>query len=266
MSDFIQLVVYSTLLVQAAWAWRLWRLSLTGRYKGLILYLIGSTSWFLTAVYLDDLPRSPGTFSAFAWFYVLTRPLIWVLFFVVLAECLSHMVDRYPGVERVGKFVLYGALAASFVAVVVQELADGGDYTTARYWRRVCMIHDQSVYLGASACVVGLFIFRRFFSLPMPSNVAVIFGVFGSYFVGAAALFLVDLWGGSAVNSLPLVRIAGPVLYTGCLLIGVWRFSAHGEEVQTDSRLAQSPHPMQFQLAEQQLEQMNLRLMRVLAK
>ncbi len=266
MSDWIQLILYSTLLMQVAWAWRVWRLSLTGRYKGLVMYLLGSASWLLIASLLDRLPQHKGHFSAFGWFYLLTRPFIWVLFFVVLAECLSHMVDRYPGVQRAGKFVLYGALVASFVAVVVQELADGGDYTTARYWRRVCMIHDQSVYLGAAACVAGLFAFRRFFKLPIPSNVAVIFGVFGTYFVGAAGLFLVDLWGGSAVSSLPLLSIAGPVLYTSCLLIGVWRFSAAGEQVQADSRLSHSPHPFQFRLAERQLDDMNLRLMRVLAK
>lgn len=259
-------VIWGSVGVQAVWAWRLYRLSLGSRYRGLLTYLLGSTCWYVVAYLIRATTTKGDGWSSFAWFYVSTRPLVWLLFFVVLFECYDRMVDKYPGVRRVGQLLLYGAVGSSVALVVLLMLGDPSQAGSPRYWYRICLIHDQSVYLGAALSVVALFWFRRFFSLPLASNVALVFGVFGIYFVGTASVYLLEGWGGLPDVSWLSINTAGPVLYLVCLTIGVLRFSMGGEAIHRDPRLESAPGSLQFRVAERQLEQMNEQLMKVLKK
>lgn len=241
-TELVELIFLAGLAVQSAWAVRLWSMCLTGRYKGLAAYLVVTTIWGVVAsLFRHKIPQAvidaPGVWSQFAWFYVVTRPVIWVLFFVVLYECYERMVSQYPGVRRAGQLTLYAAIAGAVALIVGLTITNPEQAGSTRYWYRMIVTHDESVYLAAASAVLLLVLFRRFFSLPLPGNVGVIFGVFGAYFVGSAAICVAENWTLSDGFTAGL-GIAGSALYLSCLVFGLVRFSPAKEVSRDDTRAA----------------------------
>lgn len=266
--DTVELIFWAALAAQAVWIVRLWTLCLTGRYKGLASYLIVTTVWGVTAsVFQHAFPfsaaESPGVWSSYAWFYVVTRPVIWILFFVVLYECYDRMVARYAGVRRAGQLAMYSAVGAAVALIIGLALKNPEEAGSPRYWYRLIAVHDEGVYLGAAAAVMALVLFRRFFSLPLPANVGVVFAVFGMYFVGTSAIYVAEnmkFTDGFAAN----LRIIGAVLYLICLTFGLLRFSLRGEDTAADFRSAPGMRLVSSRLAERHLERINDQLAKAL--
>lgn len=241
--DLVESIFLAGLVVQMAWAARLWTFCLNGQYKGLAAYLVVTTVWgVIGSLFRHGVPQAlidaPNVWSSFAWFYVVTRPVIWVLFFVVLYECYERMVAQYPGVRRAGQLTLYAAIGAAIVLIAVVTFTNPEQAGSNRYWFRMIVAHDESVYLAAAAAVLLLVLFRRFFSLPLPGNVGVIFAAFGAYFIGSAALCIAENLSPSSDGFGAGLGIAGSVLYLGCLVFGLVRFSPAKEESLDDSRAA----------------------------
>jgi hypothetical protein len=256
----------SGIAVQAAWACRLWSLCLSGRYRGLGAYLIVTTVWGVVgSLFRYGIPQAvidaPDVWSSFAWFYVATRPVIWLLFFIVLYECYERMVAEYPGVRRAGQLTLYTAVVAAVSLIVGLTITNPEQAGTTRYWYRMIVTHDESVYIAAASAVLLLVLFRRFFSLPLPGNVGVIFGAFGAYFIGSAAICVAEnmtLSDGFTAG----LGIAGSALYLSCLVFGVVRFSPAKEVVADDFRSG-AGHSLAL-TANNRLDRINDQLVRAL--
>jgi hypothetical protein len=188
---------------------------------------------------------------------------MWLLFFAVLFECYSRMVDSYDGVRRIGQLVMYGG-AGSVAAVLGLILWTNPYVNPETFWHRVMLVEEQSVYLGTAICIFLLVLLRRFFHLPIPRNVQAVFGAFGFYFSGMAALIVIRSYWGQDLTS--LLDAGGTALYAICLLSGAWFFRSAGEAREADPRLSEQGRKEVLTTASARLEHVNLQLLRALAK
>jgi hypothetical protein len=127
------------------------------------------------------------------------------------------------------------------------------------------MIQEQSVYLATAFAVIAILLVGRFFALPMSRNLRTVLGSLGVYFIVMGGMILLRSQLGPQWNR-PL-DVGGLALYCLCLAIGAYAYSAAGESVAADPRLTDSAaHVEALALASRRLEEVNLQLVRVLAK
>jgi len=269
MSDNVaQFVLWlSPVAFELFWAFRLWRAGLVRRYRALFTYLLLASAFTVTSyvLYLSEGLGERLLGHGYEWFWIVVRPIVWVLFFLVVYECYGRMVEDYRAVKRVGQLVMYGAVAS--VAAVVAYLLIANPYlaTERNELLRLWLVQEQSVYLCVAACVFALLAFRRFFRLHVLKNVRVVFAVFGLYFAGTAGLLtLRGVLGGSYSTTVDM-GVFG--LYLLCMAVGAFQFSVAGETQAADPRLASAAaYTETLRFAQQRLDSVNLQLTRTLTK
>jgi hypothetical protein len=262
--NLLQLLLWlSPVALELFWAYRLWDAGLVKRYKALFAYLILGAA-FTVASYV--LYVSEGLFGhSYEWFWIIVRPLVWVLFFLVVYECYGRMVEGYGAVKRLGQLVMYGAIGS--VAAVIAYLLIANPYlsTERNELRRLWLVQEQSVYLSVAACIFALLVFQRFFELNVLKNVRLVFSVFGLYFAGTAALLMLRSLLGAGFGS--TLDISVWALYLLCMAVGAFQFSQAGETIAVDPRLAGSEsYTRTLRFAQERLDSVNLQLMRTLTK
>jgi hypothetical protein len=249
----------ASLVLQAIWAFRIYRAGQARTYPATFTYLI-----FSTVAGLITLLASTSELLMLIG-YVVARPLIWILLFAVVHEMFQVLAQQYEGLRRIGQLVLYGAVGslALFLALVLL----GSPYSAPemnRYYR-LWLIQEQSVYLATAIGVMAVVTVARFFALPMSRNLRTMLGTLGVYFVGMGGMIVLRSYLGSSWNH--VLDLSGLGLYCLCLAIGTALYSRKGDQVAEDPRLAQrAEHLRALSAASNRLEEVNLQLVRVLAK
>ena len=253
------------LMVHAMWLMRLVNLRLHRRYVALTSYLVLSFGLAVTGLLLSTSHMKLWDRPAYLWFFLASRPIIWLLFFAVLFECYSRLVEGYEGVRRLGRLVLIGAAGSVVLLMAVIALVNPYDRPEANLWSRVILIQEQSVYFATSIAVAGLLAMRRFFELSVVRNVRIVFTAFGAYFSGMVALIVLRSLGGAELAA--LVDVGGNCLYVVCLATGAYWFSASGEHEVEDPRVAErAEHAAALRAAYGRLEHLDGELLRTLAR
>jgi hypothetical protein len=256
------------LALQAVWAYRVWQLHLIRRYPVLFTYLslatlLGAVGYWLydSAAHVSGI-QARG--SAYSWFWLVSRPLMWILFFSLILEIYSLMLESYAGIRRLGRLVLFGGLGsiATIVAMLIYLDTDQGH--DPFQLRAVWVIQEQSVYLSIAAFVFVLFLFRKFFGLAVPGNVHLVFVTFGFYFAGTAGLLVLRNYLGPEFT--PKLDVGGVALYGICLGAGSLLFSRAGETENVGARVAAGDGREAAALAARQLASFNDQLVRVLGQ
>ena len=120
--------------------------------------------------------------------YVLTQPILWVLYFLVILELYSRALEEFPGLRRLGQLVLFSALGAIGLAcsslMVLDQRAGIDPYPFLAY----LALQERSVYIALSALAILLLFFASHYRLPVRRNLLVLWACFGGYFVWNAAL------------------------------------------------------------------------------
>jgi hypothetical protein len=261
--QFIESIWVLSLFLQALWALRIWRAGQARRYPATLAYLAFST--FAGALtLLASANESQGhRFSLIC--YLLGRPLIWVLFFAVVHEMFRTMAKEYVGLRRVGELVLYGAVGSLVLFLVLVVITRPYSAPEANTYYRLWLIQEQSVYLATAIAVMAVITIGRFFSLPMSRNLRTIVGTLGIYFVCMGGMIVLRSYLGSSWNY--VLDLAGLGVYCLCLAIGALAYSPAGEAVSADPRLTDSAkHLETLGVATRRLEEVNMQLVRVLAK
>ena len=257
--ELIAAVWLVSLALQAIWALRIYRAGQARTYPATFTYLLFSTvAGCLTLVAsVNHKLELIG--------YLVARPLIWILLFAVVHEMFRVLSSQYEGLRRLGQLVLYGAVGslALFLALVLL----GSPYSAPemnRYYR-LWLIQEQSVYLATAIGVLAVITIGRFFALPMSQNLRTILGTLGIYFLGMGGMIVLRSYMGSRWNH--VLDLAGLALYCLCLVIGTVLYSRNGDKVAEDPRLTRrAEHLRALGIASDRLEEVNLQLVRVLAK
>jgi hypothetical protein len=193
---------------------------------------------------------------------VFVQPACWLLWFGVVLEVYGHMMERYAGVRKLGRVVLYSSAAVLAIALGVLLHMNLYRIPDLNQWKSFWLKQEQGVYMGIALLVCVLLGFKRVFSLSIPKNVQLVFTTFGLYFAGFAALMVMRTYLGPGFR--PIRDMVSMVLYVGCLAVGVLCFSRNGEMQRVGPSLEGKVQPEMAHRAAQQLQSFNDRLVRVL--
>ncbi|HYM13607.1 MAG TPA: hypothetical protein VEU62_22895 [Bryobacterales bacterium] len=230
---FRDILWYAGIALDAALALRLFQLRLAKRYPVLSLLLCFSVGRSLGLAYLRHDHQRLFGLSGYSLAYFITQPAVWVLYFLLVLELYSRMLEEYPGIRRLGRVVLLSALASVTLAcaavILVDHQAGFDRYPFISY----LILQDRSVYLSLSTLILLLLLFVAHYRIPIRRNVWILYCSFGGYFVAEALLYTLRRYFGSAFA--PVRDLAGALFYLALLVGAVLLFSPAGE---TESRPA----------------------------
>lgn len=230
---FRDILWYAGVALDAALAFRLFQLRLAKRYPVLSLLLCFSVGRSLTLAYLLHSHQRLFGLNGYSVAYIFTQPVAWVLYFLLVLELYSRMLEEYPGIRRLGRVVLLAALASVTLAcsavILVDHQAGFDRYPFIAY----LVLQDRSVYLCLSTLLLLLLLFVAHYRIPIPRNVWVLYCCFGGYFVVDALLYTLRRYFGAAFA--PVRDFTSALFYLAVVLGAVLLFSLAGE---TESRPA----------------------------
>ncbi len=261
MPSLVEALWLGAQLLATIWAIRIWRLGLIRRYSILFTYLALVAPIQFVGYFLYSSSVSVGGQKAYNVFWVVFTPLHWVLWFGVTFEVYGHMLENYAGIRKLGRIVLYAALAGAALVVATLLYADPYRIPDLNRWKSFWLKQEQGVSLGIAGLVFVLLLFKRTFRLAVCRNVQLVFATFGLYFAGIAALLVVRTYVGPDFRHLR--DIISLVLYASCLAVGGGLFSGTGE-AQKPPLDDGDPRPAMASRAAEQLQSFNDRLVRVL--
>jgi hypothetical protein len=263
MLSVIEFIWAAKWVLASIWAVRIWRLGLVRRYPVLFTYLVLFTVFDLLGSWLYASGVRVGGQKAYNIFWVLFMPLCWLAWLAIVLELYGHMVERYAGVRKLGRMVMYGSLAGLAVGVSVLLYLDPYRIPDINYWKSLWLKQEQGVSMGIAALVLVLLAFKRVFSLSTTRNVRLVLSTFGLYFAVSACLMVLRTYLGPQFRS---VRdMTAMMLYVGCLAVGAYLFSRAGEaEAEPSLALDPASRSEMAARAAQQLQSFNDRLVRAL--
>ncbi len=214
-------------VLDALLAARLVQLGLVRRYPVLCTRLCFDVARNSVLAYFFYSAKNLSGFQRYGVVYAITQPVIWALYFLLVLELYSLMLEDFPGIRRMGRVVMLTAVAASTVGcclfIVLDEQVGFDRYPLLSY----LVLQQRSVYLCLSALVLLLLTFVAHYRLHIRHNIWVLFLCFGSCFLVNALLFALRRYYGDAFR--PSRDLVSSLCYPVALLGAVLFLSKAGE-------------------------------------
>ena len=188
--------------------------------------------WFLAFLFVS-VAQSAAVLLApneeiYGWIFVITQPVVWVLFILVVLELYSRVLQKHPGIATLGQWTVLGALPISIgvsILTLIPELSGSpGRYPILFYYSVV----ERGLM---SSLVVFLLLIAGFlvwFPVSLSRNAVLHAMVYAVYFLSATmALFVENLQGEGfkATVSTFLIGVTDV-----CLLVWIAFLNRQGEE------------------------------------
>lgn len=186
MGLFVQSCFVIACVLQFVWAYRLYRLGLTQRYRVLFVYLLATGLFSLGATLLKPFATSSSLAVLYGKYWATITILGWILLFALIVEAATRMIEEYAGLERLGQIVIYVLMAASGVLMVSMTVLDVSVATWQQHW----LAHERAVYAALTGVCFALFLMAKTFRLPVSRNLKIIFGSLGTLFALKAGFVL----------------------------------------------------------------------------
>lgn len=182
-STLLQTVVFALLL------WRLCRAGIAGTYRAFTGFVLFETARILSSSFL------PRNSDVYAWFYLVTEPLTWLLYALVTLEIYQSVFRTLPGISKLSR---YAILTATGIAVTVSTLSLMLQADTASKFPTLELYFtlERSIFLSLLTFVLMVVVFLAFYPVPVHKNAAIYSGVFALYFGVKTGAFLVRTLGG----------------------------------------------------------------------
>ncbi len=254
---------YGGTILEFLLAVRLSVLGLGGRYPVLWGYLCFEVARGCSLAYLRYTGLRLGGRNGYSLVYLLTQPVEWTLYFLLILELYSLMLDDFPGIRRLSRLVMFSALAAVALAIgaviVLDEQAGLDHYPFISY----LILQHRSVFMCLSALTLLLLLFVAHYRLPIRRNVWVCYASFGGFFVANGIVFTVRRSLGDVFHqSMNLIQ---SLLYLSALLGPVLFLSKAGESDARSVRPVWSTGDQELEAAlSSQLRGFNQLLLKVL--
>lgn len=173
------------------------------------------------------LPLDPAS-NLYAWVYIGTQPLLWILYILVVLELYSLSLRNHPGIASLSRWVLLGAMSVAVLASAVALPAD----LSGPSGRYPLLVYLGVVERGLTFSLVVFLLLITFFLLwtpvPIRRNVLLHAAVYSAYFLGVAAGLLVrNYLGYELVGG---VSVAILVIHDLCLSLWLVLLKRSGEE------------------------------------
>ncbi|MGA2739032.1 MAG: hypothetical protein ABSG65_16460 [Bryobacteraceae bacterium] len=201
------LIVAGTAILSA----RLLATGLHRRYRVFFFYLVFAT---LHLGALDLLGLKSGAYEKV---WVLTEPIEWLFFVLVVLEIYALVLEEYRGLSTVGRWALITAVLAALIASGI-SLAVPSQLTTQGPLMRYYYVAERAVYFSLVVFLLSIIGFLMQYPITLSRNVIVHSMVFSVYFLGNTVLYLLLSVRGK--GSLDVVAYAGSA--TTLAAVGAW--------------------------------------------
>jgi hypothetical protein len=187
-------------LLGVAAAIHLYLSKLRMRYRVLFAFLcfhvIRSLSLFVVS-YLFVRGR-----NAYAWTWMLTEPLMWIFYVLLILELYSLVLEDFKGLKTVGRWIFYIALPVSilisFASVIPNWQKPDEKWPTILYF----IVIDRGVMFGLVVFTLVFLALLSSYPIRMSRNLIIHIGVMTAFLISASLVYLVRNVGGHTANAL----------------------------------------------------------------
>lgn len=237
-------------------AWRLYQLELHRVYRFFFAYLAFAAIRSLTLFLLPSGVRG----NTYAIIYLLTAPVLWLFYALVVLELYSLVLRNYTGIHSLGRWTLYGALVFS-VAVSVLTLIPSAGTESSRllFW---CLPVERGVVFSLVIFLLLILAFLSVYPVELGRNILIHYVVYTVFFVSISLLILIrNVVGREVMHVLNTVVL---LMNLGCY--GAWTFLLTPEGEHRITKLRHNWTPDHEHRLIEQLNHINATLMRAARK
>jgi hypothetical protein len=179
-------------------------------------------------------PNHPFATNVYAYTWLATDPVVWVLYVLVVLELFSLILQNYKGIASLGRWVMLGGLATAVAISTLtlsMDLSNPGEKFPIL---RLFFVVDRGV---ASSLVIFLLIlagFLAWYPVPLNRNVVLHCLLFAGYFLSVTLGVLLRNLTGSAVTRTVSIVLSGVALAS--LLVWIGFLNRAGETVKVRVR------------------------------
>lgn len=201
--------------------WRLWSQKLTKHYIYLAVFLFAET--------LQDAVLLPIPFHSdlYAWIFISTTPILWILAYLVVLELYRLILEDYPGIASVGRKAVSWCMGLAVIVSLAYAIPDLRA-TSGRFpVLRIYVIFERSTVLSLLLFLVLIQLFLVRYRLRLSPNRMVYAIGYAVYFsIVMAQDVIVTALGIQVVYSFNLwIVVAGGAILT----LGAFLLSSKGE-------------------------------------
>ena len=170
---------------------RLFALGLHRRYRVFFYYLIFAT------LRLGVFASIPQGSNAYQKIWVLTEPLEWLLYVLVVLEIYALVLQDYRGLSTVGRWVLVAAVVVALLASGISLMAPS--QSTQSHLMRYYYVAERAVYFSLVVFLLSILGLLMQYPITLSRNIVVHSMVFSVYFLCNTVLYLLLSMRGYAV-------------------------------------------------------------------
>jgi hypothetical protein len=211
----------SSIVLSVVLIFRMVRNSLHRLYLWFFLYLCAGVVQSLV-----HLPLDPNS-NAYAWAWMLSQPVIWLLYILVVLELYSLVLRKHPGIATLGRWALMGALGVAIVISLVSLLPDLSNQAERYPVLLYFMVIERGLISSLVVFLLLIIAFFLWYPIPLSRNVTLHVGVYAVYFLSSTmALFVRNVTGHELT---PAVSTAMIAVANICLLVWILFLNRQGE-------------------------------------
>ena len=183
--------------------------------------------WFSVVESAVAFPLDPNT-NVYAWVYLVSQPLGWLLNILVVLELYSLLLRGHPGIASVGRWALSIAFGLSVVISLLTLWPDlnhpFGQYPLLVFYSVI----ERGLVSSLLIFLLFIAVFLVWYPIPLTRNLVVHANVFAVYFFASTlALFVRNLTGFEMTRGVSTVLMAVSAI---CLLLWVIWLNRQGEK------------------------------------
>ncbi|HYO82511.1 MAG TPA: hypothetical protein VES20_14000 [Bryobacteraceae bacterium] len=184
---------------------QLFRHHLAGTYRWLCCFALADA---LRLVIGSAIPRRT---DLYAWFYLTTQPITWLLLALVTLEIYSGVLHKHAGLAGLSRKAMAGVLGAATILAVLTLPLNASSDGRMRHLESFFLL-ERTVYFSLLAFVIFLACFLAWYPIRLAQNTLVHFGVFTGYFGTLVAAWFVRTLGGPAfVHAANVLHMTGTI-------------------------------------------------------
>lgn len=235
---------------------RLLRLDLHRRYRVFFAYLI---FWTVRSAVLLPVNVKSGAYQII---WIVTEPLLWVFYILLVLELYSLILESHKGLYTVGRWVMYFGFGIAVVGSVLSLIPPPHDPVKQSTLLAYVLLIERGVDVSVVLFLLVMLLFLLWYPVPLSRNVIVHSVVYSVFFISNSLGFLLASTLG--YHLLRPVNLGTMAVSTICVFIWLKYLSRAGEERLTTLRAAWRPG-QERQLVEQ-LNSINATLLRAVRK
>lgn len=196
------------------------------RYQAFFAYLAFRFFYTLALLFVFTDTRS----AKYGWFWILTEPIIWIFYVLVVVELYSLILEKHKGLSTLGRWVLYVGLS---ISILISGLTLLPQLTGGRAQRSHLLPYyfaiERGVDLSLLIFLLLILLWLTRYPVPLSRNVVVHSVAYSILFLSnTGGLLARVIFGFSPSNSLDAFFMAiGAV----CILLWLILLTPKGEDV-----------------------------------